>query len=110
MTSGLVNVHLIDSLFIAISYAIIIGAYSHEFTKKSNNLLGLQDGKTELLGITGIEVGEYEEISLVIEGEPSELVTYVEDVNGDIHGMLQETVTLDKRYDFEIVKDRKSVV
>jgi|SRR5690625_1682514 len=105
ITDAPVDDPLIESVYVTISDLKINGASFPEFTKKTINLLELQDGKTELLGITGIEVGEYEEISLVIEGEPSELVTYVEDVNGDIHGMLQETVTLDKRYDFEIVKD-----
>lgn len=105
ITDAPVDDPLIEAVYVTISDLKINGASFPEFTKKTINLLDLQDGKTELLGITGIEVGEYEEISLVVDGASSELVTYVEDVNGEIHGILQESVVLDKSYDFEIVKD-----
>src|SRR5699024_9633242 len=96
---------MIQAVYITDSDLKVNGASCPEFSKKKINLLELQDGKTETLGLTGIEVGSYDEISLVLEGKPAEAATYVEDVHGDVHALLEEPVTLTKSFEFDVEKD-----
>lgn len=105
ITDAPVDDPLVKAVYITVSDLKINGSSFPEFTKKKINLLELQDGKTETLGLTGIEVGSYDEISLVLEGNSAEAATYVEDVNGEAHALLEESVTLNKSFKFDVEKD-----
>lgn len=105
ITDAPVDDPMIQAVYITVSDLKVNGASFPEFSKKKINLLELQDGKTETLGLTGIEVGSYDEISLVLEGKPAEAATYVEDVHGDVHALLEEPVTLTKSFEFDVEKD-----
>lgn len=95
----------IKAVYVTIVDLKINGSSFPDFEKKKINLAALQDGKTEILGLTGIEIGSYDEITLVLEGNPTEPLTYVEDDDGAVHGLLEEQVSLTRNYDFEIRKD-----
>ena len=69
ITDAPVDDPMIQAVYITVSDLKVNGASFPEFSKKKINLLELQDGKTETLGLTGIEVGSYDEISLVLEGK-----------------------------------------
>lgn len=105
ITDAPVDDRQIKAVYITVVDVKINGSSFPDFKEKKINLTELQDGKTEILGLTGIEVGSYEDITLVIKGDPAEALTYVEDVNGDFHALLGEEVSLTREYGFEIEKD-----
>lgn len=102
----------VEGAFITVSELKIDGQQIEGFNKTTVDLLALQNGNTELLGMKELQTGSYNSVTLILDYETDENGTspgcYVLDVEGDKH-MLQSTsneIVLNSG--FEIMQDQQT--